>query len=84
MRQTQPVRVLYGVWWTFCVILIYTYTGTLIAFLTVPRLASLINSLEELANQREVLWTYRAKTAHDSLFSVCVCVFEHLCERRDE
>ncbi|XP_071524871.1 glutamate receptor U1-like [Panulirus ornatus] len=69
MRQTEPVRVLYGMWWTLCVILIYTYTGTLIAFLTVPRLASLINSLEELADQKEVLWTYRARTAHDVLFS---------------
>ncbi|KAG7170296.1 Sulfoquinovosidase-like [Homarus americanus] len=69
MRQTEPVRVLHGMWWTFCVILIYTYTGTLIAFLTVPRMTSLINSLEELANQRKVLWTYRAKTAHDVLFS---------------
>lgn len=57
-------------WWTFAVILIYTYTGTLIAFLTVPRLTSLINSLEELANQKDVLWTYRAKTAHETLFAV--------------
>uniref|UniRef100_A0A0P4WDM1 Ionotropic glutamate receptor C-terminal domain-containing protein n=1 Tax=Scylla olivacea TaxID=85551 RepID=A0A0P4WDM1_SCYOL len=69
-RHTQPVRVLHGMWWTFAVILIYTYTGTLIAFLTVPRLTSLINSLEELANQKNVLWTYRAKTAHETLFAV--------------
>ncbi|KAK8386628.1 hypothetical protein O3P69_017841 [Scylla paramamosain] len=68
-RHTQPVRVLHGMWWTFAVILIYTYTGTLIAFLTVPRLTSLINSLEELANQKDVLWTYRAKTAHETLFA---------------
>nr|XP_027216628.1 glutamate receptor ionotropic, delta-1-like [Penaeus vannamei] len=69
LRHTEPARLLHAMWWCYCLIVVYTYTGSLIAFLTVPRLTSLINSLEELANQREVLWTYRAKTAHDSLFS---------------
>ncbi|KAK7070084.1 hypothetical protein SK128_004083 [Halocaridina rubra] len=69
MKQTEPVRLLNGIWWAFSFILIYTYTGNLIAFLTVPKVSALINSLEELAAQREVLWTYRAKTAHETLFS---------------
>ncbi|KAF2352303.1 Ionotropic glutamate receptor, partial [Trinorchestia longiramus] len=68
MRLNESSRVLLGVWWTYCIILIYTYTGNLIAFLTVPRVAGIINSLEALANQKQVLWTYRAGTAHDKLF----------------
>ena len=70
MRTSESSRVLLAVWYVYCIILIYTYTGTLIASLTVPRLATLIESLEELANQREVLWTYRANTAHEKLFEV--------------
>ncbi|XP_068212059.1 glutamate receptor U1-like [Palaemon carinicauda] len=69
MKQTEPIRVMSALWLTVSMIVIYTYTGNLIAFLTVPKISNLINSLEELANQREVLWTYRAKTAHDELFS---------------
>ncbi|XP_069952365.1 glutamate receptor ionotropic, delta-2-like [Cherax quadricarinatus] len=69
MRQTEPVRLLYGVWCIFSVVVIYAYTSTLIAFLTVPRKTNLINSLEELANQDKVLWTYRISTSHDALFS---------------
>ncbi|XP_066970156.1 uncharacterized protein [Macrobrachium rosenbergii] len=69
MKQNESIRVMSAVWLTVSMIVIYTYTGNLIAFLTVPKIRNLINSLEELANQREVLWTYRAKTAHDELFS---------------
>ncbi|XP_047738196.1 glutamate receptor U1 [Hyalella azteca] len=68
LRLNESSRVMLGLWWTYCMILIYTYTGNLIAFLTVPRLAGIIQSLDELANQREILWTYRAETAHEKLF----------------
>ena len=61
--------------------MIYTYTSTLVAFLTVPTIQNLIESLEELANQREILWTYVGNTAHQSLFGVnnCCLVFFELC-----
>ncbi|CAL4059420.1 unnamed protein product, partial [Meganyctiphanes norvegica] len=68
MQENEPGRILHGVWWMISVILIYTYNGTLISFLTVPRLEALIDSLEDLAGQREVLWTFRHATSHDSLF----------------
>ncbi|XP_018019514.2 glutamate receptor ionotropic, kainate 4 [Hyalella azteca] len=69
LRLNESSRVMLGLWWTYCMILIYTYTGNLIAFLTVPRLAGIIQSLDELANQREVLWTYRAESVLDTLFA---------------
>ncbi|XP_076068797.1 glutamate receptor ionotropic, delta-2-like isoform X2 [Oratosquilla oratoria] len=68
MIETEPTRLLHGMWWIFSIIIIYSYTGNLIAFLTVPKLENLVNSLEELSLQREVLWTYRKNTAHDVLF----------------
>ncbi|XP_042858447.1 glutamate receptor ionotropic, delta-1-like [Penaeus japonicus] len=69
MRQSEPARILSAFWWVYCIIIIYTYNGTLIAFLTIPRLTNLINSLDELANQRDVLWTYRSNSAHEMLFA---------------
>ncbi|XP_037080970.1 glutamate receptor ionotropic, delta-1-like [Pollicipes pollicipes] len=62
-------RVLLGVWWLVAITIIASYTGTLIAFLTVPTVTDRINSLEDLVAQRELKWTYRRYTSHDSLFS---------------
>nr|XP_045584152.1 glutamate receptor ionotropic, kainate glr-3-like isoform X1 [Procambarus clarkii] len=67
MRQTEPMRVLYGAWWTLALVLIYTYNSTLTSFLLVPRTTALISSLEQLADQRKVLWTLRAGTPFTDL-----------------
>ncbi|XP_063595355.1 probable glutamate receptor [Penaeus indicus] len=69
MRQSEPARILSAFWWVYSITIIYTYNGTLIAFLTIPSLTNLINSLDELANQRDVLWTYRSNSAHETLFA---------------
>ncbi|KAF0288129.1 Glutamate receptor ionotropic, delta-2 [Amphibalanus amphitrite] len=62
-------RVLLGVWWLMAITIIASYTGTLIAFLTVPTVTDKINSLEDLTSQTELRWRFRRDTAHDSLFS---------------
>ncbi|CAL4133730.1 unnamed protein product [Meganyctiphanes norvegica] len=68
MQENEPGRILHGVWWMICLILIYIYNGTLISFLTVPGLEAVIESLEDLADQRQVLWTYLHASSHDILF----------------
>ena len=75
MHHTRPTQVLGSFWLLYTIVIIFTYTSTLIAFLTVPRIAKMIESLEELSNQKEILWTYRANTAHDNLFSVNINYF---------
>ena len=37
-----------ALWWWFCIVLVGTYTGNLIAFLTVTKIELPINSLEDL------------------------------------
>ncbi|XP_037091545.1 glutamate receptor ionotropic, delta-2-like isoform X1 [Pollicipes pollicipes] len=65
-------RVLLSFWWLAAITLMACYTGgfpgTLIAFLTVPSVADSIKSLEELAGQDEIKWTYRIYSAMDNLF----------------
>ena len=70
MPLTGAARVLLAFWLCICVIIIYTFTGTLIASLTVTRIQMKVKSLEDLSKQNEISWTYRANTAHDYLFSV--------------
>ncbi|XP_066953691.1 glutamate receptor U1-like [Macrobrachium rosenbergii] len=69
LKLEGPMMILNGFWVCSCVIFIYTYTGNLIAFLTVPQMSNVIKSLEELSNQREILWTYRSNSAHETLFA---------------
>ena len=72
MRHNKATQMFHAFWWLFAMVMIYTYNGTLIASLTVPTVQKIIQSLGELSEQNNVLWTYRANTAHDSLFTVCV------------
>ena len=45
-----------GMWYFFALIMIASYTANLAAFLTVSRLDSPVNSLDDLATQYKVLY----------------------------
>ncbi|KAK9891998.1 hypothetical protein WA026_017479 [Henosepilachna vigintioctopunctata] len=47
-------RIVGAVWWFFTLILLSSYTANLAAFLTVERMVTPINSVEDLAHQTEV------------------------------
>lgn len=49
-------RIVGAVWWFFTLILISSYTANLAAFLTVERMVNPINSVEDLADQSDVLY----------------------------
>ncbi|XP_033627958.1 glutamate receptor ionotropic, delta-2-like isoform X1 [Asterias rubens] len=58
--DTSPLsisgRVLSAFWWFFALIITATYTANLAAFLTVTRMENPINSLEDLAMQKTVVY----------------------------
>ncbi|XP_038053842.1 glutamate receptor ionotropic, kainate 2-like isoform X2 [Patiria miniata] len=58
--DTSPLsisgRVLSAFWWFFALIITATYTANLAAFLTVTRMENPINSLEDLAMQKSVVY----------------------------
>ncbi|XP_037783532.1 glutamate receptor ionotropic, delta-2-like [Penaeus monodon] len=68
MRQTNASRVLHSFWWLLVLTLIYSYSGTLIASLTAPKLVKIADSLEDLVNQREIPWTVKRGSVHETLF----------------
>ena len=47
-------RIVAGIWWFFTTILISSYTANLAAFLTVERMATPIESAEDLADQSQI------------------------------
>ena len=49
-------RIVAGIWWFFTTILISSYTANLAAFLTVERMATPIESAEDLADQSQIAY----------------------------
>uniref|UniRef100_A0A1I8JQ94 PBPe domain-containing protein n=1 Tax=Macrostomum lignano TaxID=282301 RepID=A0A1I8JQ94_9PLAT len=58
MQQDLPralsTRLVSGIWWFFTLIMISSYTANLAAFLTVERMQSPIESVEDLAGQNKI------------------------------
>ncbi len=52
--KAASTRIIGGIWWFFTLIIISSYTANLAAFLTVERMASPIESAQDLAEQREI------------------------------
>lgn len=65
-------RIVGSVWWFFTLILISSYTANLAAFLTLERMASPINSPEDLASQTDVQYGTVYHGATWDFFRVCI------------
>ncbi|XP_071520481.1 probable glutamate receptor [Panulirus ornatus] len=66
--QTVSVRVLAGWWWIFCVVVIASYSSKLISSLTVRFTEPPVKSLQDLVENRKLLWTYLASSAMEEVF----------------
>ncbi|XP_047477878.1 glutamate receptor ionotropic, delta-1-like [Penaeus chinensis] len=66
--MSTATRVVFGGWIVGTMALSCAYTGVLISFLTVPRVAKGVDSLQELARQSELQWTFRRSSALENLF----------------
>lgn len=50
-------RLIIGTWWLFVLVIVTTYSGNLVAFLTFPKIDNPITSLEELLQHKgSVTW----------------------------
>ena len=63
---SRPNRVVTGGWWLFCTVIMATYTGSLVAILTVEKYKIPFNTLEELLNQKQ----YKFGTLGSSAFAL--------------
>ena len=55
-------RFIVGFWWLFCIVIVATYSGNLIAFLTVHKYKAPFETLQEMAQEGE----YKFGTIGDS------------------
>lgn len=55
-------RIIIGSWWLIVIVLVTTYCGNLVAFLTFPKIESQIQTIQGLVEQGSVKWGMRGGT----------------------
>ncbi|XP_018027085.1 ionotropic receptor 93a [Hyalella azteca] len=59
MPMCHSARVALGFWWVFVIIIVTTYSGNLVAFLTFPKLENAVQTLDDLLAARySMSWGY--------------------------
>lgn len=59
LPSSDGPRIIIGFWWIVVMVIVATYSGNLIAFLTFPRMDSTIDTIEDLIERRnEFTWGY--------------------------
>lgn len=59
LPNTDSARLVVGTWWLVIMVIVATYSGNLIAFLTFPRLDSPVENVDDLLERTsEFTWAY--------------------------
>ncbi len=72
LPNAQSSRFVVGFWWMYCIVVVATYSGNLIAFLTVTRAVLPFNSLEEMLKQNDVKFGIMGGTATQTAMQVAI------------
>ncbi|XP_050395123.2 probable glutamate receptor [Patella vulgata] len=67
--EAMAGRIFLSCWWIFCIILAASYSGTLVATLTVTKDKLPFDTLSEMVNQKEYTWGTFSQTLYVPLFS---------------
>ena len=68
----MSARVLVAAYWLFVVLMLATFTANLAAFLTVERMQTTVQSMEELARQSKINYTVVRDSPYMEYFKVCI------------
>ncbi|KAI0212673.1 Glutamate receptor 4 [Lamellibrachia satsuma] len=77
--RSMSGRIVGAAWWFFTLILISSYTANLVAFLTVERMLTPIESADDLAKQTEILYgTLHAGSTKDFFYTSRIAVYKRM------
>ena len=77
LPRAQSVRFIVGFWWMYCIVVMATYSGNLIAYLTVTKTELPFDTLEEMVAADGYKFGLMGGTVNEHLFRVSN-VIEHL------
>ena len=68
----SSVRFIVGFWWLFCIVIVATYSGNLIAFLTVAKYKAPFETLREMAEKEEYKFGTIGDSSLETIFQVSI------------
>ena len=69
--RTTSTRIIASIWYLFTLILVSSYTANLAAFLTVERMETPIENVEDLSQQTSIMYGTLASGSTNEFFQVC-------------
>lgn len=71
LPKSDSGRIIVGTWWLVVLVIVTTYCGNLVAFLTFPQMEASINSVDQLVYEnKDYTWSIRANTFLESYLKV--------------
>lgn len=71
LPKSDSGRIIVGTWWLVVLVIVTTYCGNLVAFLTFPKMEASINAVDELVyDNTDYTWSIRANTFLDMYLKV--------------
>lgn len=71
LPKSDSGRIIVGTWWLVVLVIVTTYCGNLVAFLTFPKMEASINAVDQLVYEnRDYTWSIRSNTYLEAYLKV--------------
>lgn len=74
LPRSDSGRIIVGTWWLVVLVVVTTYCGNLVAFLTFPKMEIPVNTVSQLVDQKHgYTWSIRSSTYLENYLKVSKC-----------